>query len=65
MENRQVSLNIKLENDYKSLHDYVGFLLNDAERAENDAKMNKAKNKPKAAWKMIKENKGRPPRDHQ
>jgi hypothetical protein len=49
---------IKLENDYKSLHDYVGFLLNDAERAENDAKMNKAKNKPKAAWKMIKENKG-------
>jgi hypothetical protein len=32
--------------------------LNDAERVENDAKMNKAKNKPKAAWKMIKENKG-------
>jgi hypothetical protein len=48
----------KLEREYKSLQDFVGFLINDAERVENDHILSKAKDKPKAAWRMIKKNKG-------
>jgi len=48
----------RLEREYKTLQNYVGFLLNDAARAENDSRMSKAKSKSKMAWKIIKENKG-------
>jgi Endonuclease-reverse transcriptase len=49
---------VRLEREYKSLQNYVGFLLNDAARVENDERMKNAKSKPKMAWKIIKENKG-------
>jgi hypothetical protein len=55
----------KLESDYRSLQEYVGFLLNDAERAGNDYKMNKAKNKPKGCMETDQRGQGRLPRVHE
>jgi Reverse transcriptase (RNA-dependent DNA polymerase)/Endonuclease-reverse transcriptase len=49
---------IRLEREYKSLQNYVGFLINDAARVQNDTRMSKAKNKSQMAWRIIKENKG-------